>query len=214
MNKTIVVSNHLPDTIRDLFAVELVDQIPVLRRAALRLTHHEADAEDLVQETVTRALERRAQFQPGTNLRAWLVTIQRSQFISGYRRRRQVAWLGSLEDEDPGDVEEALTTNSAEETMLEGWVDEDLRGSLAMLPERYREVVVLRDVAQRSYAQIAAQLDCPPGTVMSRLHRGRALLRRLLKQRCAEECTPRARGTIVRPHTSERPGPAYTVQAA
>jgi RNA polymerase sigma-70 factor (ECF subfamily) len=199
---------------RDFFAVELVDQIPMLRRAALRLTRHEADAEDLVQETVTRALERRSQFQPGTNLRAWLFTIQRSLFINAYRRRRRVAWLGSLEDGDPGDTAEALTTTSAEATMLEGWVDDDLRGALAALPEHYREMVVLRDVAQRSYAQIATDLDCPLGTVMSRLHRGRALLRQMLEQRWALESTQRARDTMARPHTSERPGPAYSVQAA
>jgi RNA polymerase sigma-70 factor (ECF subfamily) len=155
--------------------------MPALHRWALRLTHHEADAQDLVQETVTRALERRTQFQPGTNLRAWLFTIQRSLFINACRRRRQITWLGSLEDAEQSGVEAALSTSSTEETMLQTWVDEDLRGALAVLPEHYREVVVLRDVAQWSYAQIAAKLDCPPGTVMSRLHRGRALLRQLIR---------------------------------
>jgi RNA polymerase sigma-70 factor (ECF subfamily) len=74
--------------------------------------------------------------------------------------------------------------------------------------------VLLRDVAQWSYAQIAAQLACPPGTVMSRLHRGRALLREMLEQRWAQQGTQHDRGTIAGPHTSERPGPAYAVQAA
>jgi RNA polymerase sigma-70 factor (ECF subfamily) len=181
MNATIKVISHSQYGTEDRFAVDLVEQLPALHRGALRLTRHEADAQDLVQDTLTRALERRAQFQPGTNLRAWLFTVQRSLFINAYRRRRQVAWLGSLEDENQDGTEVALTRSSAEETMLEGWVDEDLRAALAALPEQYREVVVLRDVAQRSYAQIAVQLDCPPGTVMSRLHRGRALLRQLLK---------------------------------
>jgi RNA polymerase sigma-70 factor (ECF subfamily) len=195
------------------FAVELVGQIPALHRGALRLTRHEADAQDLVQETMTRALERRAQFQPGTNLRAWLFTIQRSLFINAYRRRRQVAWLGSLEEEER-EVEAALTTSSAEEAMLEGWVDEDLRGALAALPEHYREVVVLRDVAQRSYAQIAAQLACPPGTVMSRLHRGRALLRQVLEQRWARASYARGQGRVAPPRSSGGPAPVYVAQAA
>jgi RNA polymerase sigma-70 factor (ECF subfamily) len=161
-----------------------------------------------------RALERRAQFQPGTNLRAWLFTIQRSLFITAYRRRRHVPWLGSLEDEEQGGAKAVPATTSAEETVLEGWVDEDLRAALAMLPEHYQEVVVLRDVAQRSYAQMAAQLDCPLGTVMSRLHRGRILLRQLLEQRWAQASAPQGRGPVAPPRTSERPAPAYALQAA
>jgi RNA polymerase sigma-70 factor (ECF subfamily) len=214
MSTVLEVINHSIGGSDDVFTMELVGQIPSLQRGALRLTRHEADAQDLVQETVLRALERRTQFQPGTNLRAWLFTIQRSLFINAYRRRRQVAWLGSLEDEDEGGAEAALTTSSAEETMLESWVDEDLRTALAVLPEHYREVIVLRDVAQRSYGQIAAQLDCPPGTVMSRLHRGRALLRKLLEQRWAQASAPYERGPVALPRSSERPAPAYELQAA
>jgi RNA polymerase sigma-70 factor (ECF subfamily) len=214
MSAMMKVINHSLCRSDDGFVVELVGQIPALHRGALRLTRHDADAQDLVQETMLRALERRAQFQRGTNLRAWLFTIQRSLFINAYRRRRQVAWLGSLEDEDDGGAEVALTTSSAEETMLEGWVDEDLRAALAALPEHYREVVVLRDVAQRSYAQIAAQLDCPIGTVMSRLHRGRALMRQLLEQRWAQASAPHVRGPVALPRSSEHPAPAYELQAA
>jgi RNA polymerase sigma-70 factor (ECF subfamily) len=214
MSTATEVMSHSLVTSEDVFGTELVGHIPALHRGALRLTRHQADAEDLAQETVTRALERRAQFQPGTNLRAWLFTIQRSLFINACRRRRQVAWLGSLENEEQGDVEEALTTTSAEETMLASWVDEDLRGTLAALPEHYREVVALRDVAQRSYAQIAAQLDCPIGTVMSRLHRGRALLRQLLEQRWAQASAPHVRAAVAPPRSSEGPVPAYALQAA
>jgi RNA polymerase sigma-70 factor (ECF subfamily) len=214
MSATKEVTNQSQRGVEDRFAADLVEQMPVLRRGALRLTRHEADAEDLVQETVTRAWERRAQFQPGTNLRAWLVTIQRSLFINAYRRR-QVAWLGSLPDEEePGRTEAALTTTSAEETLLASWVDEDLRRALAALPDPYRDAVLLRDVAQRSYAEIGADLACPPGTVMSRLHRGRALLRQQLEQGRAQASSQRDRGRIALPRTSERPVPAYAAQAA
>jgi hypothetical protein len=85
---------------------------------------------------------------------------------------------------------------------------------LAALPEQYREVVVQRDVAQRSYAQIAADLGCPTGTVMSRLHRGRALLRHVLEQCWAQASTPHERGPIPEPRISARQGPPYAVQAA
>jgi RNA polymerase sigma-70 factor (ECF subfamily) len=207
------VINHSPWRSDDVFAMELVGQIPALHRRALRLTRHEADAQDLVQETVTRALERRAQFQPGTSLRSWLFTIQRSLFINAYRRRH-VAWVGSLQDEDQGGAENALATSSAEEMMLEGCVDEDLRGALAALPEHYRQVVVLRDLAQQSYAQIATDLGCPRGTVMSRLHRGRALLRQVLQQHWTQASTPHDPGPVEPPGTSERPAPAYTLRAA
>jgi RNA polymerase sigma-70 factor (ECF subfamily) len=214
MSTVVEVINHSYSGSAEGFAVELVGQIPAQHRRALRMTRHDVDAPDLVQETVLRALERRTQFQPGTNLQAWLLTIQRSLFINAYRRRRQVAWLGSLEDEESGRAEAALTTRSAEETLLEGWVDEDLRGALAALPEPYRAVVVLRDVAQRSYAEIAADLACPPGTVMSRLHRGRALLRQLLERRWAQASTPHDRGSVTQRCTSVRPAVTYAAQAA
>jgi RNA polymerase sigma-70 factor (ECF subfamily) len=210
MGATQEVTNHSQYGTDDRFAADLVEQMSILRRMALRLTRHEADAEDLVQDTVTRAWERRAQFQRGTNLRAWLATIQRSLFINAYRRRRQVAWLGSLEEE-----EEALTTTSAEETLLASWVDEDLRRALATLPEHYRDAVLLRDVAQRSYAEIGADLACPPGTVMSRLHRGRALLRQQLEQGWAAQASAQQqRGTVAQPCTSAYAGLPYTAQAA
>jgi RNA polymerase sigma-70 factor (ECF subfamily) len=209
MSATMKVINHSQSDPEDRFAMDLVEQMPALHRGALRLTRHEADAQDLVQDTLTRALERRAQFQPGTNLRAWLFTIQRSLFINAYRQRRHMAWLGSLEDEEQRGAAPALARTSAEETMLESWVDEHLCGALAALPEHYREVVVLRDVVQWSYAQIAAQLDCPLGTVMSRLHRGRALLRQLLEQGWTLQGTSHTCGASTAPCTSERPYPAY-----
>jgi RNA polymerase sigma-70 factor (ECF subfamily) len=209
MSATVKVINHSQYGTDDRFAMDLVEQMPALHRGALRLTRQEANAQDLVQDTLTRALERRAQFQSGTNLRAWLFTIQRSLFINAYRRRRHVAWLGSLEDEEQRDAESALARPSAEEMMLASWVDEHLRGALAALPEHYREVVVLRDVVQWSYAQIAARLACPLGTVMSRLHRGRALLRQLLEQGWTPQGTPPTRGARTAPRTSEGPNPAY-----
>ena len=186
MNTTMALSTTSVSMMGDMFSAELVGQIPALRRMALRLTRHESDAKDLVQETVLRALERRAQFRPGSNLRAWLFTIQRSIFINAYRRRRNVAWMGSLEDEDLYGPGGARPVVSAEEAMLEDWVDEDLRTALAELPEHYRDAVLLRDVGQHSYAEVAAELDCPLGTVMSRLHRGRALLRQMLEQQWSQ----------------------------
>jgi RNA polymerase sigma-70 factor (ECF subfamily) len=195
MNTTVAVSTTSVGMMGDVFSAELVGQIPALRRRALRLTGQESDADDLVQQTVTRALERRAQFRPGSSLRAWLFTIERSLCIDAYRRR-SVAWLWSLEEElyGPG---AAQPTASAEETMPGTWVDEDL---CAALPEQYRRAVLLSDVEQRPYAEVGAALDCPPGAVMSRLHRGRALLRRLLERRWAQR-SPRHDGAYAHERT-------------
>src|SRR5690349_11266590 len=88
----------------DTFVAEVVDHLDVLYRVALRLTRRPQDAEDLVQETAARALTRRAQYQPGTNLRAWLLTIERSLFVSAYRHARRGPVTQSLEEVEEGSL--------------------------------------------------------------------------------------------------------------
>ncbi len=159
----------------------LLAELAVLHHMALRLTRQAQDAEDLVQETVARALAHRAQFQPGSSLRAWLITIERSLFISAYRRRRRAPMLQSLDIlEEEGTLyaaDGARAAASAEQVFLHGRMDESLVAALAALPEHYRLPVLLCDVQGLSYAEAARVLQCVLGTVMSRLHRGRARLR-------------------------------------
>jgi RNA polymerase sigma-70 factor (ECF subfamily) len=168
---------------------EVVDHHDVLSRVARRLTRQAQDAEDLVQETIARALSRRAQYQPGTNLRAWLLKIERSLFVSAYRHARRGPMTASIDEVEEGVLYSRgglVPSPSAESTLLQDWVDHDLVAAVKALPEHYRVAVLLSDVEGLSYAEILQRMGWPLGTLTSRLHRGRALLRRALMDRSAE----------------------------
>jgi RNA polymerase sigma-70 factor, ECF subfamily len=170
----------------DTFVDEVVGHLDLLQRVARRLTRQVQDAEDLVQETITRALDRRAQFHPGTNLRAWLLAIERSLFVDAYRRARRGPLTQSLDAVEEGILYSGggmVPSPSAESALLQQWMDPDLVAALNTLPQPYREAVQLADVQGLSYAQMMQRMGCPPGTVMSRLHRGRKLLRQALADR-------------------------------
>lgn len=194
MSTILAMSTPTGGTGGESFEAGLVSQLPVLRRLALRLTGQVPDAEDLVQETVARALAHRAQFQPGSNLRAWLCTIQRSIFISAYRSRSRAPLLKSLEIlEEEGALYHAdggRAEASAEHVVLRGQMDDTLVAALTNLPAHYRLPVLLCDVQGLSYAEAARVLRCALGTVMSRLHRGRARLRVALSARYGDPGMP------------------------
>jgi RNA polymerase sigma-70 factor (ECF subfamily) len=176
------------------FAEEMLLHLDTLHRCAVRLTGTLQDAEDLVQETVARALACHAQFRPGTNLRAWLCTIQRSLFLDGYRRRRRAPLLHSLDLlEEEGTLYEttgARASVSAEQVAMHGLIDDAVVTALRDLPECFRLAVLLCDVYDLSYAQAAQTMGCALGTVMSRLHRGRALLRNALSPQYGTQRAP------------------------
>lgn len=152
--------------------------LDVLYRGALRLSRNRADAEDLVQETVTRALRRFDQFHIGTNGRAWLFRIMRNLFLNRVRADRERPREGEFFEERIGSAEAArVVAASPEEEFLQTVVHGDVDRALGTLPPSYREVVVFRDIEGFTYREIAEALECPIGTVMSRLSRGRALLR-------------------------------------
>ena len=151
----------------------LVTLAPELRLRALRLAKNEATADDLVQDTIERALKFKAQYELGTNLRAWSFQILFSVFVTRYRRQRRER--NALRD---------LATDPNAWTQPEAFVAPDRNADLtartqeklAALPEGFRAVVRLVDIEERSYREAADQLGVPVGTVMSRLHRGRKLL--------------------------------------
>jgi len=153
-----------------------------LYAAASRLTRNHADAEDLVQETYTRAYASFHQFREGTNLRAWLNRILTNTFINSYRRRqREPQVSGGLEEwQLAADRAPAASQRSAEDTVLDRITDSRVTAALAALPGDFRLAVYLADIEGYGYREIAAIMDCPVGTVMSRLHRGRSRLRALL----------------------------------
>ena len=155
-----------PQSIRD----ELPDVLPVLRARALKLCLNAAEASDLVQDTVERALRFESSYQPGTNLRAWLQQVLFSVFVTRCRRlRRERRAL------------EALTSDPCAWTHPESGpamqrLSPKVEGAIAELPEQFAAVVRLVDLDERSYKDAAEALGIPVGTVMSRLFRGRRLL--------------------------------------
>jgi len=150
------------------------------------MTRNPQDAEDLVQETYFRAFRSAHQFQPGTNLRAWLFKILTNSFINQYRKRARNPQSTSLDD-----VEEFYLYNhlvdsgvqpespNPEATVIDRFAEADVIKALEQLPLEFRQVVLLADVEGFSYKEIADIVGIPVGTVMSRLHRGR---RRLQKE--------------------------------
>lgn len=169
-----------PSTDADPFAGEALEWLDALYGTAVRLTRDPDAAQDLVQDTYLKAFRARRTFQPGTSLKAWLYTILHNT----WRNRRRD--LGRSRVEADSDLME-LTVERGEHTvssrlddpetqLLRGTLSEDLRRALEQLPEAFREAVWLRDVEELSYQEIAAVLEIPVGTVMSRLSRGRKQL--------------------------------------
>jgi RNA polymerase sigma-70 factor (ECF subfamily) len=161
-----------------LFIKDVLPLVDQLYRAALRYTRTPADAEDLVQETMAKAYAGFHSFRAGTNLRAWLFRIMTNTWISSYRtaQRRPDEVLSA----DVTDVRLSAATPSAELAALDAMGDDEVLDALRALPEGQRMVVYYADVEGFRYKEIAAIMDMPLGTVMSRLHRGRRNLRALL----------------------------------
>jgi RNA polymerase sigma-70 factor, ECF subfamily len=148
---------------------------------ARRLTNNASDAEDLVQETVTKAYAAFHQFEPGTNLRGWLHKILTNTFINGYRKQHRepsVAFGTDFQDDWQVDNHPLSTlAPSAEAEALERLADSDILSALRELPEEFRIPIYLSDIEGYPYREIADMMGIPMGTVMSRLHRGRSKLR-------------------------------------
>jgi len=158
-----------------------------LYAAALPITRNPSDAEDLVQETYLRAYRGFGGFREGTNLKAWLYRILTNTFINQYRAKKRRPDQVELDDVEDfyifrrlGGIEAADAERTAETAALESMPDAEVKQALESIPEQFRMAVILADIEGFSYKEIAEILDVPIGTVMSRIHRGRRQLQKLL----------------------------------
>src|SRR5689334_8179032 len=165
--------------------------IDALYATGLRMTRDPRDAEDLVQDTMLTAFRFFDRFEPGTNCKAWLFKILTNTFINRYRKRvreREVKDV-LVEEEAPSLMSEdvAAASRDPEGTIVGPVLSDDVKRALESIPYDYRLAVVLCDLEDFSYKEIADIMDCPVGTVMSRLHRGRRLLQKQLRDYAVKE---------------------------
>ena len=161
-------------------ALQLSDQV---YRVARRLVHSKEEAEDLMQETYARAFRSWRSYTPGTNLRAWLLRILTNLNIDRGRRQQRTPDTTHLEESDYFLYNRLEDDNDTdEERVLEKLSQDNIVDALAAVPHDFRDVIVLVDIGEFSYQEAAQILDIPVGTVMSRLHRGRRILKRHLAE--------------------------------
>jgi len=179
------------DRRRDEFEGLLLPHLDALYGAALRLTRRPGDAEDLVQEASLKAYRFLDRYQRGTNFKAWMFKILTNVFHSRYRKAQREREIHQKVENDghhthilaQGSTREAM---AAEESILDHLLSEDIQEALEKLPTDFRMVVILSDVEEFTYKEIAEIMDCPVGTVMSRLFRARRQLQRLLADHAAD----------------------------
>jgi len=170
-----------------IFETDALAYLDQLYGTAMRMTRNPVDAEDLVQETYTKAFAAFRSYQQGTNLRAWLFRILRNTYINSYRKAKREPFSSSAEElSDPELLEVSSRlpggVRSAETQALEQLGDADVIEAMQAIAEDFRTAVYLADIEGFSYKEIAEIMETPVGTVMSRVHRGRKLLRSLLAQ--------------------------------
>ncbi|MBT3352823.1 MAG: sigma-70 family RNA polymerase sigma factor [Nitrospinaceae bacterium] len=168
------------------FETLALEHIDALYRGALRLSGNPEDAEDLVQDVYVRAIRFYTQFQPGTNIRAWLFKILKNTFINRFRKKSRTPTQLELDDSEYQRSD--LTDFNAGHSKIEGpeaqffkrQTSKVIEKALSEIPEKFRRIIVLSDIEGFSYREIAEIEECPLGTVMSRLYRSRRMLQALL----------------------------------
>ncbi len=174
-------------TRRQRFEEEAMSHLDSLYGTAMRLTRNPDQAQDLVQETLLKAFKNHERLRPDSNLKAWLTKVLTNTFINQYRKQqvRRRAQETFEPDWMNGRVGSSWGRNSAKrpgQQVVDRFVREELNEAVAELPEAYRQVLILADVEEMAYKEVAETLDVPIGTVMSRLHRARRRLRDKLSE--------------------------------
>ena len=192
---------------KEKFTADAMQYAPQLFSTALRMTRNRSDAEDLVQETYIKGWRSFHTFQEGTNLRAWLFRIMTNTYINKYNAQKRKGTEVELDDVEElflykrlGSIDQSQLSSSAEDQMLNLFTDDEVKNALESLPEDFRIPVLLSDVDGFAYKEIAEMLEIPIGTVMSRLHRGRKAMQKMLYEYA------RDKGLIVEPETVEGSG--------
>jgi len=164
------------------FEASALEFLDPLYSAALRMTRNPQDAEDLVQDTYLKAFAAFHQYEKGTNLKAWLFRILTNTYINRFRQKKREPIQSPADELSDWEINSVpdLMTQSAEFSALNQLTDTEVSAALAQLPVDRQMVVYYADVEGLPYQEIADIMECPVGTVMSRLHRGRAQLRNLL----------------------------------
>src|SRR5215472_4911422 len=170
---------------RKLFEAEALPHLDSVYAMAVRLVRNADDANDLLQETILRAWRFFDQFEPGTNCRAWLMTILFNNFRNGYRRASREQPAASPEEFDhrveAAAMAEDPVRDNPEAAMAEQKMDTQVEAAFNALPDEFRSVLMLVDVQELSYEEVSRVLEVPVGTVKSRVSRGRAIMRRALQ---------------------------------
>lgn len=162
------------------FDREAIPHMDILYNYALRMTANAEDAKDLIQETYLKAYRFWDKYEKGTNIRAWLFRIMKNSYINRYRKETK-----EPETVDYNDIQNFYNTirdqasdpNDLQQKIFSGLLEDDVARALESLPEDFSTVVILCDIEGLSYEEIAEFVDCPVGTIRSRLHRGRKMLR-------------------------------------
>jgi RNA polymerase sigma-70 factor, ECF subfamily len=180
-------------TTQEDFTHDAMQYAPQLFSTAMRMTRNRSDAEDLVQETFIKAWRSFATYQQGTNLRAWLFRIMTNTYINKYNAQQRKPTETELDDVEElflykrlGSVDQSQLSQSAEDQMLSLFTDDEVKKALEELPDQFRIPVLMSDVEGFSYKEIAEILEIPLGTVMSRLHRGRKSMQKMLYEYAKE----------------------------
>jgi RNA polymerase sigma-70 factor (ECF subfamily) len=169
-----------PDDRRAAFETEALPFLDAVYRVALRLAGDEAQADDLVQETMLKAYRSWHQYKSGTNVRAWLLTILRHTFINEYRKTKRAGPTVDISEIEGYHVFHEVQDVDPEGSFFKQIVDDEVLRAIDSLPDEFRETLVLSDVEQLTYAEIAEVTGVPVGTVKSRLFRARQALQQKL----------------------------------